>query len=203
MIEERPIQLAVAIEDGKSEFAGLAVEIVGVGDGVAAGGFKVGEHAVAHLGGGLEGEGDGENLLGCGDGLVGEQLEEALDEQAGLAGAGGGFDDEGAVDVEGPGASRGIGWSWSRQMRRGHGLRGFFDRSGLVKERKEGKDLRQSLPPRRRHRTRRLRCLRVCRGQARKEQGGRGGAARSTRRSGDTSWARRWRCRSGIRRRVR
>jgi hypothetical protein len=66
------------------------------------------EYAVAHLGGGFEGEGDGEDLLGGGDGFVGEQLEEALDEQAGLAGAGGGFDDEGAADVEGLGAGFGL-----------------------------------------------------------------------------------------------
>ena len=67
--------------------------------GLGSGG-EVGEHAVAHLGGGFVGKGDGEDLLGLLDGGVGEQLEQALDEQAGLARAGRRFDDEGAADVE-------------------------------------------------------------------------------------------------------
>ncbi len=78
--------------------------------------FEVVEDALAEFGGGFVGEGDGEDLFGGGDGLVGEELEEALDEQAGFAGAGGGFDDEGAADVEGVGAGFGVGWSggWRR-----------------------------------------------------------------------------------------
>ena len=82
-------------------------------------GGEVGEDAVAHLGGGFVGKGDGEDLLGLLDGGVGEQLEQALDEQAGLARAGRGFDDEGAADVEclaaGIGVGRRGGWAGGKR----------------------------------------------------------------------------------------
>jgi hypothetical protein len=96
----------------------LAVESGGRRSEFAGGAFKMSEDTVAHLGCGCNREGDGEYLLGLGNGLVGEQLEEALDEQACLAGAGGSFDDEGAANVEGFGASGGIG-------RAGEGRWGF------------------------------------------------------------------------------
>ena len=73
------------------------------------GGFQVREDAVAEFGGGGVGEGDGEDLLGLSDGVVGEEFEQTLDEQGGLAGAGGGFDDEGARDVERLGANACVG----------------------------------------------------------------------------------------------
>ena len=72
-------------------------------------GGEVGEDTVAHLGGGFVGKGDGEDLFGLLDGGVGEQLEQTLDEQAGLARAGWGLDDEGAVDVERLTAGFGVG----------------------------------------------------------------------------------------------
>ena len=58
------------------------------------------EDALAEFGGGLAGEGDGEDFFGLGDAFVGEELEVALHEEAGFAGAGGGFDDPGGVYVE-------------------------------------------------------------------------------------------------------
>ena len=71
---------------------------IGRSVGLTCGG-EVGEHAVAHLAGGFVGKGDGEDLLGLLDGGVGEQLEQALDEQAGLAQPAA-LDDEGAADVD-------------------------------------------------------------------------------------------------------
>ena len=116
LVEQVPAEQAVARKDGLGEGAGFALEIVrdraevrrsrghklkdhlrfGLGLGGSA---EMREHAIAHLGGGLQGEGDGEKLLRLLDGIIGEQLEEALDEQAGLARARGGLDDEGAADV--------------------------------------------------------------------------------------------------------
>ena len=64
--------------------------------GVLGGESELGEDAFAEFGGGFAGEGDGEDFFGLlVDGSCGEQLEEALDEEAGFAGAGGGFDDAG------------------------------------------------------------------------------------------------------------
>ena len=78
----------------------------------------MGEDAFAELGGGLAGEGDGEDLGGVVDG--GEELEEALDEEAGFAGAGGSFDDEGFRDGKGTFAFRSIGGG-CRRRRGGEG----------------------------------------------------------------------------------
>ena len=57
------------------------------------------EDAIGELARSFAGEGDRQDL----GGVVhrGEQLEEALDEEAGLAGSGGSFDDEGALNIEG------------------------------------------------------------------------------------------------------
>jgi len=139
VVEEVPAELAVAGEYGAGERFGFGAEVGWGGDVVfhpslchpseqralagdpgrcdgwgtrfvwVGGGGEVGEDAVAHLAGGLEGEGDGEDLLGLVYGGVAEELEETLDEEAGLAGAGGGFDDEGAADVEGVAAGLGVG----------------------------------------------------------------------------------------------
>ncbi len=90
----------VAVEYGLCEGAGLAVEGVGGWSGPV-GGEELGEDALVELGGGFAGEGDGEDLGRVGDVVGREQFEESLHKQAGLAGAGGGFDDEGPGDVEG------------------------------------------------------------------------------------------------------
>src|SRR5881296_3151374 len=56
------------------------------------------QHALAHLGRSLLGEGDGENFLGLFDDL--QQFQEAAHQQLGLPGAGRRLDDEGALYVE-------------------------------------------------------------------------------------------------------
>ena len=60
----------------------------------------------------LRGEGAGEDVGGAFDLRQGEQAEEALHEKAGFAGAGGGFDDPGSVDIEGLLAGGGVGRGW-------------------------------------------------------------------------------------------
>jgi hypothetical protein len=62
--------------------------------------FEVGDDAIAHLGRGLDGEGERKDLGRVGKSRVGEQFEVALDEQAGLARSCGRFDDERAGNVE-------------------------------------------------------------------------------------------------------
>ena len=84
VVEEVPTELAVAGEDGTGQSAQPGLEVVlgwgwfGCGCGelvlnrrfgglrcdLGLRGGKMGEHAVAHLGGGFVGEGDGEDLLG-------------------------------------------------------------------------------------------------------------------------------------------
>src|SRR2546425_8341139 len=64
------------------------------------------QNPLAHLGGGLDGEGDGEDLLGLFHHA--EELDVALHQQVGLARAGGRLDDEGARDVERAFARRGV-----------------------------------------------------------------------------------------------
>jgi len=137
VVEEVPTELAVAGEDGTGQSAQPGLEVVlgwgwfGCGCGelvqnrrfgglrcdLGLRGGKMGEHAVAHLGGGFFGEGDGEDLLRLLYGVVGEQPEQALDEQAGLAGAGRGLDDEGAADIKSLLAGIGV-------VRRGEWLEG-------------------------------------------------------------------------------
>src|SRR6266702_3065860 len=146
LVEEGPFQLAVALEHGAGEFAGLAIEVA-VGFRIRAGGFEVAEDTVTHLGGGLDGKGDGEDLFRAGDGFVTKQLEEALDEEASLAGAGGSFHDEGAADIEGlqaGGMVRRAGWLRRGCFPRlGEGLRGKVEQRGLL----DGDDLSQARPP--------------------------------------------------------
>ena len=107
VVEQVPAELLVPVQNGAGEFSGLGLKGVltwgwfrgscgklgqdfglcgrfGERGRLSCGG-EVGKHAVAHLGGGLVGEGDGEDLLGLLHGVVGKQLEQALDEQAGLA----------------------------------------------------------------------------------------------------------------------
>ena len=166
LLQQRPPKLPAALQHGEGESEGLAVEIAG-GVGrrvVVAGCFKTGEHAVAHLGGGLFSEGDGENLFRLADGRVGEEFEEAMNEQRSLAGAGGRFDDEGAMDVEGFSAGFGIG----RLGRSGQWRGGLRIEGGIEREGWERQNLSHGLPPslRRARRRRRNLNLRGRRGRA-------------------------------------
>ena len=108
LIEKLPVEGAVAGEGGCGERAGFTVETVG-GLLFVGGGLELGEYAVAHLGGRFLCEGDGEDLLGRLDGLVGQKLQVSLDEKAGLARTGRGFDDPGGADVKGLCAFGGVG----------------------------------------------------------------------------------------------
>jgi hypothetical protein len=100
--EQVPVEAARALEDRGSKAVGGAVEVGGVcGElRLRVRGVQVMQHALEELGGGLLGEGDGEDLFGLMNVRFGEELEQALDEKAGFAGAGGGFDDAGGADVE-------------------------------------------------------------------------------------------------------
>ncbi len=86
---------------------------------------------MAHFGIGFAGEGDGEDLFWLLCATIGQELEEALDQEPGLAGAGRGFDDPGAPDVQGGTTFGGVGYVVRRYVfhcrGRGRGLeaRGF------------------------------------------------------------------------------
>jgi hypothetical protein len=75
------------------------------------------QHAAPHLGGGLDGEGDGDDLLGLLDHR--EKLEIAAHEKLGLARARGGLDDERARGIE-RGVAGGLVGDWCRAI---HGMR--------------------------------------------------------------------------------
>ena len=109
-------ELVVGVVDG--EF-GLAAQVVDIApedaEGLAVEGADVdpGRHAadevddaLAHFVGGLVGEGDGEDVPGGDAG--GDEIGDAAGDDAGLAGAGAGEDEQGAVDVVDGGALLGV-----------------------------------------------------------------------------------------------
>jgi hypothetical protein len=94
---------AKGIDGGDAELGGQIEELpsegVGAVEGAAGerawvGVTKLVENAIAHLGGGGVGEGDGDDLAGIVD--RGQQGEKALGQKGGFAGAGGGLDEDGA-----------------------------------------------------------------------------------------------------------
>ena len=103
---ELPAQRVVARECGGRELPGERV-VRHLGAWVVARGVQRLEHAPAHLGGGLDGEGDGADLLRPLDRR--EQRQHALDQQLGLAGARGRLHDERAARVERARALREVG----------------------------------------------------------------------------------------------
>ena len=93
VVEDVPAEQAVADEDSFSERACSCVEgVAGWRGGCGCG--ELADDAVEHLGCGLAGEGDGQDLARVFDRWAGKQGEESLNEQAGFAGAGGGLHQE-------------------------------------------------------------------------------------------------------------
>jgi hypothetical protein len=102
--ENFPMQFGGACERSGGEDVGVAIEARGIGVKWKLCGAELGENALAELGSGLVGERDSEDFFRLGNVFTSKQLEEALNEEAGFAGAGWGFHDAGGACIERRGA---------------------------------------------------------------------------------------------------